>query len=161
MKRLAHIAFVLAMALLVSCSEKFEPRPFTYTQLLTGKTKKTWRAAGLQIRENGQTVAEFILPQNDCIFDDLYIFYANPEKQFQVDDGSLKCSPDDPQIFIESTWSLVNANATLEMVIPFLAPFPLPFVLRELEEDEFTVEIWLDVENTESYRIIFLEVDTE
>lgn len=161
MKRSIHIAGLLVMgSILLSCSEKFEPKPLTYSQMLTGEVKKSWRATGIQVREGGQSVGNFILPESDCLFDDLYVFYANDERLFEVEDNTRKCSPDDPDIIVADSWALVNATATLEMVIPFLAPFKLPYILRELEEDEMTVEIWLDVEEGDSYRIYFAAVDT-
>ena len=149
-----------ALLIFSACSEKFEPKPLTYTQLLTGKEKKSWRATGIQIREDNKPAGNFILPENDCLFDDLYVFYANSERTFEVEDSSIKCAPTDPDIIVSDNWAFSNANATLEMYIPFLAPFKLPFVVRELDEDQMVLEIWLDFENTDSYRISFEAIET-
>ena len=163
MIRIWTIGLIMGSLFLGSCSEKFEPKPFTYTQLLTGKEKKSWQLAGLEIREEGKIVGRLFPDQflRQCVYDDLYVFYANEEKLLQVDEGFLKCDPADSQIFVESRWAFSNANATLEMIVPWLAPFPLPFVVQELSEDELSIEIWLDLENIESYRIIFTEIETE
>ena len=158
MKRLAIILSLLLM--LGACSEEFEPKPFTYSQLLTGKIKKSWRLAGFQYRVDGKAVESFNLPSNDCFFDDLFVFYANEEKRFEINEGNSVCTFGDPQIFYEDSWALVNANATLEMAIPFLASFKLPYILRELKEDEFSVEIYFN-EDTESYRFAFELIASE
>ena len=155
------LAFILSVMLISgACSEQFEPKPFTYSQLLTGENVKTWRLAAFQYRQNGKAVDSFVLPSDDCVFDDLYLFYANNEKRFEIDEGARVCTPGDPQTLLVDSWGLVNATATLEMVIPFLVPVKLPYILQKLEDDEFEVEIYFN-EDTESYRFIFELVDSE
>ena len=42
MKKIVSLS-LLAMAALLSCTEEVKPKPFTYSQILTGATKKTWK----------------------------------------------------------------------------------------------------------------------
>ena len=153
------LPYFLIIAFFSGCREDVEPVPYTYSQLLTGKNWKSWKMIGLQYRENGKPIETYNLelftdPQSLCIFDDLYIFYANDERLFEVDEGGTKCNPDDPQTFLTSNWALVNANATIEFVIPLLIPFPYPYVLQELSENRMVAEVYF-TDNTQSYRMIF------
>lgn len=143
-----------------SCSEQLEIKPLTYSQLLTGKTSKTWRLSGLQLRENDRPLESYNLPPNNCGFDDLYIFYANESKTFVIDEGPSKCNESDPQIFVSDTWSLVNATATLEMVLPILIPFRYPYIVKELTENRLVTEVYF-ADGIQSYRMIFTLVDEE
>lgn len=154
------VLFVGLLLFLGACSEEFQPKPFTYSKLLTGETKKTWRLAAFQFRADGKPVESVVLPSNDCVFDDLYVFYASSDKRFQVNEGRTTCNVEDPLVIVEDTWSLVNATATLEMVIPFLTNFKLPYIVQDLTENELAVEIYFN-DDTESYRFVFEVIETE
>ena len=131
--------------LYISCSEKIEPQPATYSQLLTGTTKKTWRLVTVRVIDNGEDSGAIPINEvlNACEADDQYVFYANAEKQFEYTDGPLKCSPDDPDLLLTTNWALVNANATLEMPIPaFFGGSLVPFTIKSLTETTLTVELY-------------------
>ncbi len=147
------------MASLLACKEEFEPEPFTYTQVLTGKVSKTWKMTGISILEDGKPTQNIPLPPNDCVFDDEYVFYANDEKKYEILDADIKCSPDDPDIFLEDKWSFVNANATLEIVLPILtSEFRLPFIVKSLTDTRMVLEIYFD---GGSYRFTFQSQRTQ
>jgi hypothetical protein len=78
--------------------QKIEPVPNTYSQLLTGTEKKTWKLVSLQVFDNGQ--GSGVIPVqnglNPCIADDLYTFYANDERKFELNEGSVKCNATNP-----------------------------------------------------------------
>ena len=156
------ITYCLCIITLVSasCDEGYDPKPNTYSKLLTGENKKTWILAGIQFREDGKPLQSFELPAEDCVYDDLYIFYANEDRTLEIDEGATTCDPADPQTFLIDSWALVNATATLEMIIPLLAPFKLPFIIQELTEDRLQVEIYFN-EERHSYRMVFESVSSE
>ena len=158
MKYLFNVAVLTSMiAGLAGCSEKLDPQPAAYSQLLTGTTSKTWRLSSVQVLSKGQQPASIAASRFGCEGDDLYVFYADAEKSFQVTEGASVCKAGDPDLVVESTWSLVNANATLVFVIPFLTatPTPIPFVVKSLTKTNLTVEFYTKDEDDTSYRFLF------
>ena len=136
---------------LVGCSENRPPEPATYAQLLTSTTSKTWRLASLLVINDGGQPTN--VPLGGCDADDQYVFYAGDVRRFQVTEGATKCSPADPDVVVESNWSLVNANASLTFVLPLLAGSPYPFTIKSLTATTLTVEAYQD-DNT-SIRCLF------
>jgi hypothetical protein len=59
------------------------------------------------------------------------------------------------------TWSFNNATATLTIILPIFSSNRLPFIVRKLDEDDLTLEIFFDQEGTASYRIYFELTDEE
>jgi hypothetical protein len=139
-----------------SCTEKLEPKPLTYSQLLTGKEKKTWTLSSLTIVDQKDP---FDLAGNQvldpCQLDDQFIFYANEEKKMEYANGPSKCSNNEPEILITDVWQLTNANATLEMGIPrIFGGFKLPFIVKTLTENSLVLEYYFgDIDA--SYRFKF------
>jgi hypothetical protein len=126
------------------CSERIEPKPLTYTQLLTGTEKKTWKLVSAQIFDEGQSDGVIPVSQlgiNPCIADDFCTFYANAERKFEASEGPLKCSPTDPDVYVTDNWTLVNANATLEFYLP-LVNDKLPWTIKTLTERVLTIEYY-------------------
>ncbi len=133
---------LLAFLLLAGCSEKIEPKPLTYTQLLTGTESKKWRLSTVEVIDNGnppEPGGEF----DPCVSDDIYIFYAGEEKKFEIREGASKCQPADPELYVEGNWSLVNANATLEFPFAILSRQPLPYTVKKLTATTLVIEIYL------------------
>jgi hypothetical protein len=141
--------------LLAGCSEEIEPKPLTYTQLLSGTTSKTWKLTGWQIVESGKDPQNFNI--NDpsdpdvCLYDDLYVFYADEGRTFELQQGADKCI-EGPDTYFTDTWSLVNATATLNFGIPFFGVGP--YTIRRLTEKSMSVEYYFKEYNF-SYRFIF------
>jgi len=115
---------------------------------------------GIQFREDGKPLQSFEVTADDCAYDDLYVFYANDERKFEIDEGASTCDPADPQIFLTDSWALVNATATLEFIIPVLVPFKLPYIIHDLTKDKLVVEIYFN-EEKHSYRMIFESVSSD
>jgi len=139
------------------CSEEIEPKPLTYTQLLTGATSKAWRLNTIRIIDDGEDSGNISARQalGGCVADDRYVFYANDLKTFEVQEGPSKCSPSDPDVFVEDAWSLVNATATLTFVMPILTTeTALPFVIKSLTNNTLTIEYYFGNVNL-SYRFTF------
>lgn len=156
MKHLFHVAVLIGlMAALTGCSEKLDPQPATYSQLLTGSTSKTWRLSSVQVLSKGQQPANISASRFGCEGDDLYVFYADAEKSFEVTEGASSCEAGDPDLVVENTWSLVNANATLIFVVPLLTSSPLPFVVKSLTQTNLTVELYFEDEDDTSYQFLF------
>lgn len=155
-----YIRYTLILGLLTvlgsSCTEKIEPKPLTYTQLLTGKEKKAWVLSSLTIIDQKDP---FDLAGNQvldpCELDDQFIFYANEEKKMEYSNGNTKCRTSEPAILITDVWQLTNANATLEMGIPrIFGGFKLPFIIKTLTENSMVLEYYFgDIDA--SYRFTF------
>jgi hypothetical protein len=141
------------MLAMLACSEPVEVEPLTYSEIITGETKRAWSIRSLQLVRPGK--ADITYRILDCEVDDLYVFYNNPEKTFQVLIGQV-CNEGDPQI-AESSWSFVNATSTLTMLIPLLTDPPyglVPFVLKEIDDQKMVLDVYLDDQGT-AYRINF------
>lgn len=147
-----HIIGLLATMLSFgSCSEEVKPNPYTYSQLLTGTTSKSWRLTGIQLIEEGKQPYSFNI-QTNCVYDDLYVFYADKDRTFEIKEGASKCDPNDPDIFYTDTWSIVNATSTINFLLPLLPSGT--YTLKNLTENSFTMEYYF-VEDKYSYRFIF------
>jgi len=149
------ILFMLATA---ACTEPPEVIPYDYPKVFTGEEKKGWTIRSYQYTEEGKATITGQL--EDCIADDLYIFYNNAERRMEVLEGGKKCDPDDPNLIAEGSWSFVNTNATLTIPFPLLADFPLPFIVRSVEEDRMTLEIFFS-DGKSSYRFNFRVAEIE
>ncbi len=148
--------------LLSGCSEKIEPKPPTYSQLLTGTEKKSWKMVSFQQIDDGN--ASQVIPVNQlniapCISDDLLTFYANAERKFEASEGATKCNPADEDIYVTDTWTLVNANATAEFYLPALNG-KFPWKIKNLTDRTLTIEYYFEDINA-SYRFTFNSVTTK
>jgi hypothetical protein len=135
------------------CSEKVEPIPNTYSQLLTGTEKKSWRLVSLQIFDNGQGSGVIPVAQsgvNPCVYDDICTFYANDERKFEASEGATKCNAGDPDIYVTDTWTLINADASLEFYLPILDG-KFPWTIKNLTASVLTIEYYFPDINA-SYR---------
>lgn len=149
---------VLALA---GCSKVSEPKPLTYTQLLTGTEKKTWSLTSFEVIDDGEASgpvpASQLFNNNSCEADDQFVFYANAERKYEYTNGPTKCSSGEPDVLLADTWSFVNATATLEFAFPVLSSGRLPYIVKSLTETSMTLEVYLDeLENVNaSYRFVF------
>lgn len=147
----------LLFAVLISCTEKWEPKPLTYTQLLTGKEKKVWTLTSAKIFDEGTGSSEIkgsdIL--DPCELDDQFIFYANEEKKVEYANGATKCRTSEPDILATDSWEFLQGNAELDMGIPRLfGGSKLPFVVKQLTETTMVLEYYFgDIDA--SYRFTF------
>jgi hypothetical protein len=152
------ILILLLIVGMMSCSEEIEPTPYTYSQFFSGKEKKTWVFESIILWEEGKSDISYTL--SNCIGDDQYIFYADSEKKYEVTNGATKCASGEPDLLITDTWSFINGGATLTIILPFLSDTPLPYIVREVSNTDMLLEIFIDQENTQSYRIAFKSTGT-
>jgi hypothetical protein len=148
--------------LLGGCSEKIEPKPATYSQLLTGTEKKSWRMVSFQYIDEG--VASSVIPISQlnidpCLKDDVLTFYADPEHKFEASQGSSICYTSEPDVYVTDKWTLVNANATVEFYIPMINGF-YPWTIKNLTSTALTVEYYFPDINA-SYRFTFNSTTTK
>jgi hypothetical protein len=132
---------------LSSCSETMEPKPLTYSQLLTGTEKKTWSLVSFEVIDEGEgsgTIPANNLFNGACEADDQFVFYANAERKYEFINGPTKCSSSEPDVLLTDSWNFTNANATLEFAFPVLSTGKLPFIVKSLTETSMTIEIYLD-----------------
>jgi len=152
------IIIVIALGLTFSCSEEFQPTPYTYSKLFTGQNNKTWKIKLVEDALNGEVIDRWM---NDCLTDDRFIFYANAEHSYEATTGSKKCFEEPEADRLVEAWSFNNATAALVMIIPFIADFAVPYTVREVDEGDMVVEIFYDQENTTSRRVHLEAIDEE
>jgi hypothetical protein len=153
-KKILIFAFSALVTIALSCSEDIKPTPFTFSKNFTGKSDKTWTVDKLVLRETGKK--DQTLALNSCESDDLYKFYANDEKLFEVYNGSKKCATDEDDLMVTYQWSYASANANLTMVVPHIfGNFVIPFIVKKVDSDEMQLEIFLNEGNTISYLLYF------
>ena len=149
----------MLMLALWSCSEKLEPKPNQYSKIFTGENKKSWRIRSVQLLEEGKGTQTFGLPE--CLEDDEYVFYANVERTYEITNGATKCETDEPDLLVSDSWEFSNANATMTIILPLFSDSKLPFFVRDIDQNEMELEIFLDEDNTSSYRVNFRLIDEE
>lgn len=157
MKLLLRLLMFAGVLFTVSCSEELDPTPYTYSKLFTGENNKTWKVVLFEETLDGQVIDKFM---PSCLSDDKFVFYANTDHLFETTSGSRKCFTDEPSL-TQDTWTFSNATATLTMVLPILSDNALPYIIRELDDDDMEAEIFFDETNTASYRIHFEAIDEE
>jgi hypothetical protein len=158
MKKLILYFIALTPIMFSGCTEEVVPTPYTYTKFFTGENSKTWKIKILEETLDGKVIDRFSL---SCASDDRYTFFSETGHAFQAVTGNNRCSADE-QGLIEDVWTFNNASATLTMVLPFFDVFsPLPFIVREVDKNGMVLEIFLDQENTNSYRIHLDVVDED
>lgn len=146
-KRLPTIALAIMVLGLAGCSEQTEPKPLTYTQLLTGKEKKTWSLVSFEVIDGGEesgVIPASELFGNNCEADDQFVFYANAERKYEYTNGPTKCTSSEPDVLFTDTWNFVNATATLEFVFPIFGNAKYPYIVKSLTEDKMVIELYLD-----------------
>ncbi len=157
MKKLFYL-LLPALITFSGCTEEVTPTPYTYTKFFTGENSKTWKLKILEETLDGKVIDRFTI---SCAADDRYIFFAETGHAFQAITGNNRCSTEE-QGLIEDVWTFNNASATLTMVLPFFGVFsPLPFIVRDVDKNGMVLEIFLDQENTNSYRIHLDVVDED
>jgi hypothetical protein len=139
---------------IISCSEDIKPTVYNYSQIFTGKTKRTWVINQIVQRQTGKKDKSLSL--NPCGMDDKYIFYSNDEKLYEVNNGTSVCNGDDADpLLVSYTWSFNNANASLTIVMPHVfGNFLIPFTVLKATKDEMDLEVFFDQKNTVSYVFI-------
>ena len=157
MRSLRYFLVSICLMAAVGCSEEFTPTPYTYSKLFTGENNKTWKIKLFEETLEGEIIDKFMV---SCLTDDRYVFYANSERSFQAISGANKCFEDEADVTTNS-WSFNNGNATLIMVLPLFSDDPLPFIVREADEDDMEAELFFDETSTSSYRIHFEATDEE
>jgi hypothetical protein len=140
-----------------ACTEEVKPTPFTYTQVFTGESSKTWALDKVLLRKVGQD--DQTVGLSSCEKDDRYIFYANEERLFEVDNGRFTCDDTEEQTLVSYTWAFTNTNATLQMVVPHVfGDYFIPFIVTKATSNEMVLEIFADEKNTISYVLYFKSV---
>jgi hypothetical protein len=167
-KKRINILLLLSTLFLFRCAETVKPTPYDYTKVFTGESAKGWELTAIQIKQQGtgdinldRTALRDGVGIAECALDDHYIFYADSEHTFQIQEGASKCDAADPDVYYSGSWSFVNSNASLSFVFPLLSSGRLPYIVREITSDQLVVEIFLDENNTASYRVYFKSVPVE
>ena len=113
-KYFKYILTLVMVFLYMGCKEDLEPRPATYSKLLTGENSKSWVLSKLFFVFDDDEfdpvdITDLLAP---CEQDDLYTFYREG-KVLEITEGSSKCDPDAPDLIARTSWDIVNASASL------------------------------------------------
>ena len=161
MKKVTIYFLFSAILGIASCEEEITPNPPDYYHLITGNTKKTWKITKLEWAKGG--IPDAVSDLESCDRDNLYTFYSNSDRLFEVNYGNNKCFPSDEGTILTDQWSLVNATATLSIPIPIYV-FPinaLPFFIKKATKKEMSLVIYIDQDNLYSYTITMQSVSEE
>jgi hypothetical protein len=117
MKHLYKIYSVLFfLTMTVACQEEYEPKPATYSDLLTGGESKTWQQVSFTFIFEDEDLenydANLIYDVPECEQDDKYIF-TKTGKQVEIYDGENKCDPETEDLLFKTEWDISNASASL------------------------------------------------
>lgn len=153
--RIISTGLVLLAA--IACTEEVKVEPFTYPQIFTGLTTKSWSIRTLQFFRDGKPDQPLGLAT--CALDDIYTFHNNAEKLLVITEGPSRCTSTDPTVIAESSWAFVNTTATFTFLLPILADVPLPYTLTQIDANRFSIEIYRD--DTSGFRINFRSVSSE
>ncbi len=94
MKAKSYIVIGCLLGLL-ACTETVTVVPFTYPEVFTGKTSRSWTIRNYQLLRDGKGTLTGGL--SSCESDNTYTFYNTPERTYQITDGSKKCNAGDPK----------------------------------------------------------------
>jgi hypothetical protein len=109
MKRLNALIYAIACIVLISSCKKDDEPSVSKTELLAGKTSKSWKqTAG---KENG---SDYFSDYDDCDKDDLYVFNAN--KNFEYNEGASKCDPNYTQVIDSGNWELETNDTVVKIL---------------------------------------------
>jgi hypothetical protein len=147
----------LSVCFATGCSEELNPTPYTLSRHVSGETSKTWKIELFEYALNDTVRNKFM---EACLQDDRFKFYANTERLYETTPGRNLCFEDEAAL-TASTWTFTNANATLTMAMPIFGEGTIAFFVRELADKKMVLELFLDADNKESYRIHFEMTDEE
>lgn len=162
MKRYIIVGLFLS---LFACSEPVEVEPFTYPQIFTGESQKSWKMRTVQIVRAGKGTLTYpadAFMDNEgetCVSDNIYTFYFDAQRSYKVTEGSTRCDPDASNIAYEGEWAFVNSTATLTILIPGLSSSALPFTIYTVDSQQLSLDIY--VSDTDNYRLNFKPVENE
>ena len=144
--------------MLASCTEEIKPTPYTYTKVFTGENSKTWKLDRVLLRKTGKPDED--ISMSTCERDDRYIFHNNAERLYEVTNGRFACDAEESEKLVEYVWSFTNSAASLNIVVPhFFGNFIIPFIVREANNKNMELELFLDEEATISYVFYFSVVE--
>jgi len=156
MNKTIKILGLLLILGVVSCSEEITPKPFTFSKFFTGENSKTWKVTFFEETLNSKVVDRFNV---SCVGDDQYTFYANPERETVFKSGATKCFNPPESSSITDSWSYQSASATLTMLFPIFADTSIPFIVKDIDENDMVLEIFFG--DGGSYRIHFKAIDED
>lgn len=169
-KPTVYLIIFLFPLIFFSCSEDEEPKPNTYSKLLTGEVKKTWQLSSFIIIEKDNPDNAYNLrTSNSCpdsidYYDNYYTFYANAERKFEITEGPEKCSNFEHEDYhLEYFWTLENASATVSFVfLPLFGEAFVPYTLIDLTKDKMVIQFYDEgVDDRHIYRFVLNAVEEE
>jgi hypothetical protein len=137
MKKYISCVALAGLVMFAACSKKNDPAPLTPEQLIV--TPKGWVATAITINPAVQEpgfppVTDFLAFLDPCVKDDITFFTL--DLKYKVDEGASKCSPSDPQIFDQGTWSF-NPAKTIITTLTSTGGDPVVYIIAELSASTF------------------------
>jgi hypothetical protein len=102
-----YFLFVASLAFLFGCGGGDEPEPIS-AKLLSGSSSKTW-----YLTDHDLVGTADFEDQPACVQDDRWIFYAIGT--MEQNEGATKCTPTDPQVYVNGSWELFTESQTLRL----------------------------------------------
>lgn len=153
-KKALKLAYCLLIAGCLSCSETLKPEPITFYKTFTGDDHKSWSIQYVVFKQVGKGDQKFSL--SPCGSDDQYIFYANSDHTYEVNNNGTTCpAADGVSYSLTDSWSFVNATAKLTIIIPAFSDIALQFFIRSIDDRQMVLEIFSNQDNTASYQLYF------
>ena len=111
MKTLIKLFLLSLWAGVVACgtvSSSSDPTPAgtTKSELIAGKTSKSWELTTIKIEGVDKSTTS-----KSCSKDDILLF-TNPNN-YERNEGQTKCKANDPQVYEKGTWSISTDQTTL------------------------------------------------
>ncbi len=105
--KLVHFLFMILLAC-SACDKDDESKTQTKEELIVNKN---WVITGHTSKENNNPVEDEFKDYDICNADDIFRFSKNGT--FEINEGTTKCDPADPQIFSQGTWSINQDDLTM------------------------------------------------
>ena len=102
-----YCSLAILMLIVSACGSDDDPQPIS-EDLLAGSASKTWYLTDHELAG----VADFE-DQPTCIQDDRWVFYSTGA--MEQNEGASKCSPTDPQVYVNGSWELFPESKTLRL----------------------------------------------
>ena len=111
MKTLIKLSLLSLWAGVVACgtvSSSSDPTPAgtTKSELIAGKTSKSWELTTIKIEGVDKSTTS-----KPCSKDDILLFTNH--NNYERNEGPTKCKADDPQVYEKGTWSISTDQTTI------------------------------------------------
>ncbi len=135
------ITFALVMCFAISCKKE---KSLSNESMLTGKN---WKVVGYTVDPglsiNGTIVTNLYEQFDPCVKDD--IFNCKTDRTYTMEEGLIKCSVDDPQVYESGTWTF-NSDETV-LILTTSGGIMTNYNLENLSSTEIVLKTEVFIDN--------------